>query len=120
LLYNETIMKTFTIERPWGHFDQFTKNEPTTIKVHFFKPNSSWSLQYHNHRDEFWRILAGHAVVTIGDEKINAKPGDEFMVPRLTKHRVETLGEPGQLLEICYGDFDEEDQVRLEDKYGRA
>lgn len=113
-------IKTFTIKRPWGHFDQFTKNENTTIKVHFFKRNSAWSLQYHNHRAEFWRILSGHPIVTVGKKKTKAKPGDEFMVPRLSKHRIESRNDDVRLLEICYGPFDERDIVRLEDKYGRA
>jgi hypothetical protein len=42
------------------------------------------------------------------------------MVARLEKHRVETKNDHVQILEICYGDFNEEDQVRLEDKYGRV
>jgi len=113
-------IKTFTIKRPWGYFNQFTKNEDTTVKVHYFRPNSSWSWQYHNHRAELWVILSGHPVVIIGKKKIKAKPGDEFMVARLEKHRVETKNDHVQILEICYGDFNEEDQVRLEDKYGRV
>jgi len=116
----ERKIETFTVERPWGHFEQFTGNEETTVKVHTFKPNSAWSLQYHTKRSELWRILSGHAIVTIDDKKIEGKPGDEFMVPRLAKHRVETGDEAVQILEICYGDFDEEDIVRIEDKYGRT
>ncbi|MEK7219301.1 MAG: phosphomannose isomerase type II C-terminal cupin domain [Patescibacteria group bacterium] len=112
--------KPFTVERPWGNFRQYTKNENTTVKIHSLKPNSSMSLQYHNYRDEFWRIISGHPLLTVGENKINANPGDEFMVLRLEKHRIETQNDAVQLLEICYGDFNEEDIVRLEDKYGRA
>ncbi len=112
--------KPFTIERPWGNFRQFTDNETTTVKIHSLKPNSSMSLQYHNNRDEFWRIISGHPILTIGENKISANPGDEFIVKKLEKHRIETKDDAVQLLEICYGDFDEEDIVRLEDKYGRS
>ena len=113
-------MKTLTVTRPWGQFDQFTKNETTTVKIHSLKEHSAWSLQYHNNRTEFWKIISGHPLVTIGEVTISAKPGDEFLVSKLEKHRVETQDDAARILEICYGDFDEEDIVRLEDKYGRA
>lgn len=118
--YLQRKIKTFTVKRPWGKFDQFTKNEKTTVKIHFFKRDGAWSLQFHNHRAEFWYILSGHPIVTIGKKKIKAKPGDEFMVPKLKKHRIEAKGEAVQLLEICYGNFNEDDIVRIKDKYGRA
>lgn len=110
---------TFTMEKPWGHFDQFTQNENTTVKIHSIKPSSALSLQYHDQRAEFWYIISGHPVLTIGDKKITANPGEEFMIARLEKHRIETKDEAVQILEICYGEFDEEDIVRLEDNYGR-
>lgn len=114
-------MKTLIVKKPWGQFDQFTHNEITTVKLLSFNPGSSLSLQYHNHRDEFWRVLSGHPFLTIGEKKINAKPGDEFYVTKKELHRIETKDDMVQILEIAYGDnFDEEDIVRVEDKYGRA
>jgi mannose-6-phosphate isomerase len=113
-------MKTLTVQRPWGHFDQFTKNESVTVKVHSVNPDSAMSMQYHNHREEFWKVLSGSAFFTIGDKTVEGNIDDEFTVPVGIKHRVETKNSPAQLLEISYGDFDEEDIVRVEDKYGRA
>lgn len=112
--------KPFTIERPWGNFRQFTSGENVTVKIISIKPNSSLSLQYHNKREEFWHILSGHPIITIGEKKIDAKTGDEFMVEKMEKHQIEAMIEPVQFLEISYGDFDEEDITRLEDNYGRA
>jgi len=112
-------MKTLTVKKPWGQFDQFTHNEISTVKVHSINPHSSLSLQFHNHRDEFLYIISGHPIITIGENKTETNPGDEFMIPKLEKHRMETSDEPAQILEIAYGDFDEEDIVRIEDKYGR-
>jgi len=113
--------KPFSVERPWGNFRQLTQNEITTIKIHFINPHSSLSLQYHNHRDEFWKIISGAPIVTIGENKIKAKPNDEFMIFKMEKHRIEAGDEAVQILEISYdANFDEEDIIRLEDKYGRA
>ena len=113
-------MKTLIIKRPWGQFEQFTKNEQTSVKIHTFNSNGAWSFQYHERRKEFYKIISGNPQITVGDKKTEAKPGDEFMVEIGEKHRVEAGPEGAALLEICFGDFDEEDIVRLEDNYGRA
>ncbi len=113
-------MKTLIVKKPWGQFEQFSHNEFSTVKVISIAPESSLSLQYHNNRTEFWKILSGHPVVTIGENTTNASPGDEFMIEKKEKHRIETKDEVAQFLEISYGDFQEEDIIRLEDKYGRA
>lgn len=106
-------------DRPWGNFEQFTQNEPTSVKIITAEPNQALSLQYHHTRDEFWYILEGKGTVVLGDEEIGAKAGDEFFIPRETKHRVKTQAERIRWLEISFGEFDENDIVRLEDKYNR-
>ncbi|MFA6177372.1 MAG: phosphomannose isomerase type II C-terminal cupin domain [Candidatus Paceibacterota bacterium] len=114
-------MKSFIVERCWGKFEQFTKSETTTVKIISINPNSTLSLQYHNHRAEFWRVLSGHPLVTIGENVIRANPGDEFIVKIKQIHRLATEDDAVQILEIAYdNNFDEEDIVRLEDKYGRV
>ena len=113
-------MRTLTVKKPWGQFDQFTHNELSTVKVISINANSSLSLQYHKKRSEFWRILSGHPIVTIGEKEIKASPGEEFTIAKGEKHRICAKDDSVQFLEISLGDFDEEDIVRLEDNYGRA
>ncbi len=115
---NQTI-KTYTEERPWGKFERFTNNEETTVKIITVKPGEKLSLQYHEHRSEFWRVLSGEGKVTVGEETVNSKKGDEFFIPVGTKHTVEGGDEEMSFLEIAFGHFDEDDIIRLEDKYGR-
>jgi len=114
-------MKKYSEERPWGKFEQFTKNEPTTVKIITVKAGQSLSLQYHKKRSEFWRIVAGEGIITIDEREMPAKIGDEFSVDILEKHRIKA-GQEGDLviLEIASGEFDEDDIVRLEDSYGRV
>jgi mannose-6-phosphate isomerase-like protein (cupin superfamily) len=112
--------KLFTEKRPWGEFRQYAKNEPVTVKTIYVKNGESLSLQYHKQRSEFWRILKGEPEVTIGEEKIKAKAGDEFTVPLGAKHRVAAPFGDVEFLEISRGNFDESDNIRIEDKYGRA
>lgn len=107
-------------ERPWGNFERFTLNEKTTVKIITVNAGESISLQTHEHRDEFWRVLKGSGVITVGEKEIYSGVGDVSFIPRNTAHRV--LGGPEGLvfLEISFGEFDENDEARLEDKYGRA
>jgi len=106
--------------RPWGNFERFTLNESSTVKIITVSPNEELSLQTHEHRDEHWRVLQGSGEVTIGDAKLPATVGDEFYIPRTTKHRIAGGTTGLQILEIATGQFDEADITRLEDRYGRT
>lgn len=106
--------------RPWGNFERFTLNESTTVKIITIEPDQAFSLQTHTHRGEFWRILTGFGTVTIGEEELEANLGDEFFIPQGSKHRAQAGPEGLSFLEISFGQFDEHDITRLEDKYGRV
>ncbi len=90
------------------------------MKIITVRAGEEFSLQFHNDRDEFWRILTGEAQVVIGDKTFSAQAGDEFNIPRKTNHRMRAVGQDAQFLEIAHGDFKENDITRLEDKYGRV
>ncbi len=107
-------------ERPWGMFERFTLNEQSTVKLIVVHPHEAFSLQTHAGREEFWHIISGSATVTVGQEKKNANPGDNFFVPKNTEHRLEAKDTPCLFLEVAYGTFDESDITRIEDKYGRS
>tara|TARA_Y100000034_G_C6852289_1_gene386774 strand:- start:1086 stop:1427 length:342 start_codon:yes stop_codon:yes gene_type:complete len=106
-------------ERPWGNFEQFTFNEISTIKILNVKPNSRLSYQFHHKRDEFWRVIDGNGFIVLNDKEISVKKGNEFFIPKETKHRIFTKDNSLSIMEISYGEFDENDIVRLEDDYGR-
>ncbi|MES2213946.1 MAG: phosphomannose isomerase type II C-terminal cupin domain [Patescibacteria group bacterium] len=112
--------KPFSVTRPWGEFRQYAENEPVTVKTIFIKDGESLSLQYHNHRQEFWHILRGTPEVTIGKAKTMGKPGDEFEIGEGIEHRIGAVGGDVEFLEVARGHFDEGDIVRTEDKYGRT
>jgi mannose-6-phosphate isomerase-like protein (cupin superfamily) len=119
MVYNK-YMDILDDQRPWGSFRQFTKGNPVTVKILFVKAGESFSLQYHHERDEFWRILSGSPDVTVGEKTETAHAGDEFFIVREVPHRISGGEEDASVLEIAFGDFDEGDIVRLEDKYGRT
>ncbi len=106
-------------QRPWGDFERFTLNEKTTVKIITVKAGEAFSLQTHEKRDEFWRVLRGSGVIRLGEKDHEAHEGDVFFSPRHTMHRA-TGGPDGlTFLEIAFGEFDENDIKRFEDRYGR-
>ncbi len=107
-------------ECPWGNFERFTLNEKTTVKIITVNEGQAISLQTHEHRDEFWHVIKGAGIIHIGNVEHQAHEGGSFFCPRGSEHRV--TGGPGGtvFLEIAFGDFDENDITRLEDKYGRT
>lgn len=106
--------------RPWGGFERFTLNEKTTVKILTVKKGESISLQTHVHRDEFWRVLTGSGIVHINGEDRAVHEGDAVFGRRGDEHRITGGPEGTTFLEIAFGEFDENDIKRLEDRYGRA
>ena len=107
-------------ERPWGDFERFTLNERTTVKILTLDADQEFSLQTHEHRDEFGRVFKGSGTIRIGEEKIEVREGDTFFIPRQTEHRASAGANGLIFLEISFGEFDENDEVRIEDEYGRT
>jgi len=107
-------------DRPWGFFEEFITNTPCTVKIITVNTGESISLQYHKGRSEFWVILKGNGFVTIGENRTRAAEGDRFHIDPEVNHRAEGGSEPLVFLEISTGHFDENDIVRIDDRYGRT
>lgn len=106
-------------KRPWGNFRRFTDNEISTVKIINVNPNQSLSLQSHNYRSEFWKVIKGSGFFEINDNKYQVYEGDEEYIKAKTKHRISSSDTGIVILEISFGNFDENDIIRYEDNYGR-
>ncbi len=113
-------MDKYIEDRPWGKFDQFCLNEPVTVKYLYLNPNERLSYQYHDTRTEFWKVVKGSGQVVLNDKILEAKVDDEFDISQGTKHRLIAYDDGIIVLEISFGHFDENDNHRVEDKYGRV
>lgn len=113
-------LEIYQEERPWGVFRKFTNNTLSTVKILIVKPNEQLSLQSHNERREFWRVIKGEGSFYINDKEISVSVGDEQYVPVGTKHQIKAGDEGIEVLEISLGHFNESDIIRYEDKYGRV
>jgi mannose-6-phosphate isomerase len=108
-------------KRPWGGYEILEEtNAPICVKVLTINPGCRLSLQTHEKRAERWFILDAGIVVTLGDERIETKVGDEVYVEVGVKHRIENVsGGVARIVELMYGEYHEEDITRIEDDYGR-
>ena len=112
--------KTYHERRPWGGFSQFTHNELSTVKILEVKPGEQNSLQFHHHREELWVPLDDNIEVVVGEKRWHPKKFEEIRIVKKQNHRLIGAGkEPGFVLEISFGDFDENDIVRVKDDYNR-
>lgn len=106
--------------RPWGEYMIVEQTKIINIQ-----PNESLSLQYHNFREENWKIEKGNGYIYVGssdnifNKYIHVKVGDTFHINKKEIHRA-IAGKDGlSILEKSIGIIDEDDIVRLEDEYGR-
>ena len=111
--------KPYREVRPWGEELWITDEKPSMVKVLTVKPGEALSLQYHHHRDEYWHVISGDGDAVVGAETVRLTAGTDCFVPRETKHRLSGGGHDLVVLELSFGDVDENDIVRLEDRYGR-
>lgn len=56
----------------------------------------------------------------LGEQVVDPEAGEKLYIPRQTVHWLSAGEGPVRLLEISFGEFDEEDIVRLEDLYSRV
>lgn len=105
--------------RPWGKFRQYTSNEISTVKILTVDSNQVLSKQSHKHRDELWVVMDDGLQVELDDKIIKPVRGEEIVIPRGTVHRLGSLGNRGQVMEVSFGYFDEDDIERFDDIYGR-
>ena len=112
-------VKIYAEDRPWGRFEKFHENKLSTVKLIYITPNRRLSLQYHTHRNEFWRIINGTAEVEVDGKTFGVKEGDNISIGSKSHHRIKALASGCTVLEISYGHFDEDDIVRIEDDFNR-
>jgi len=106
------------VKRPWGRFKQFVLNEKCTVKILELLPNEELSLQLHKKREEEWYFLTS-GIVQIGKNKKMVKKGETVHIGKNIPHRLISGNKEVLVLEISFGNFEEGDEIRLEDKYGR-
>jgi mannose-6-phosphate isomerase len=108
------------VERPWGSFKQFVSNSPCTVSLMVMMPGQRLSLQSHIGRAELWIVLDDGAVIQVGDEIATYMEGDEIWIPFTERHRLSSRSDqPIRVLEVAFGQWEQEDITRYDDDYKR-
>jgi len=108
------------VTRPWGSFSQYAFNEDTTVSLMTVLPGQRLSLQSHTGRAELWIVLDDGASVQVDDDIQTYQAGDEVWIPANARHRLSNAGEqPVRVLEVAFGNWQQEDIVRYDDDYAR-
>ena len=108
------------VSRPWGTFNQYAFNEDCTVSLMTVLPGQRLSLQSHTGRAELWIVIDDGAVVQVGGDIKEYKAGEEIWIPANEKHRLSCNGdEPVRVLEVAFGNWQQDDIKRYEDDYQR-
>lgn len=113
------LQEIVTTEKPWGRFIQYVLNQPVTVKILEIRAGEQVSYQYHHHRSELWIPLDEGACINLDGTIQRPAPMEPVFIPQGAKHQLIGESKDYRILEIAFGQFDEEDIVRLSDKYGR-
>ena len=106
------------VKEPWGREKHFSMNKKCTVKILEVNPKQELSLQKHKNRVEEWFFLT-EGYVQLGKQKKKVKRDSLVKIPKMKAHRLFAKNKKVAVLEISYGKFNEKDEIRLEDKYGR-
>ncbi len=107
--------------RPWGSWEVLGVGEGYCIKKITVKPEGMLSLQYHNHREETWKIIKGEGRVTLEEDVFHVQPCDCIQIKKKQHHRIQNTSKDDLIfIEIQTGEkLLEEDIFRIQDKYKR-
>lgn len=112
----------YSEERPWGSFTVLDEGRFYKVKRITVKAKKRLSLQEHKHRDEYWIVVNGEAIVTVEEDQGLLKTGEMKFIPAGTKHRLSnpSSNEPLEVIEVQIGNYlGEDDIIRYEDDFGR-
>jgi mannose-1-phosphate guanylyltransferase/mannose-6-phosphate isomerase len=109
-----------SVTRPWGSFRQCAHNGLCTVNLITVNPGQRLSLQFHDRRSELWIVLDERCEVQIGEVVEHPSSGAEFWIPARTPHRLSSRGPQVRILEVAFGDWQQDDITRYEDDYGRG
>jgi mannose-1-phosphate guanylyltransferase/mannose-6-phosphate isomerase len=105
--------------RPWGSFRQYAHNAPVTVSLMTVQPGQRLSLQSHTGRAELWIVLDDGAIVEIDDAVHHPPAGAELWIPARAKHRLSSGGPAVRVLEVAFGNWQQDDITRYADDYAR-
>ena len=119
-------MSEKTVDKPWGCYVDYFRSNNVVFKKLILLANQKLSYQYHENRGEFWYIVSGTGLLTINGKQKIVESGSRILIEKGQKHTIECIANlitgfnvSLVIYEMQFGECDENDIVRIEDKYGR-
>ena len=114
------------VDKPWGCYVDYFRSDNVVFKKLILLANQKLSYQYHENRSEFWYVASGTGLLTVNGKQKVVEAGDHVLIEKEQKHSIECIANlltgfnvSLVIYEMQFGECDEDDIVRLEDKYGR-
>lgn len=107
------------VHRPWGKFRQYAHNVSCTVSLITVNEGQRLSAQSHQRRSELWIVLTEGCEIQIGDTIHHPPVGAELWIPAGTPHRLGSRSGDCRVLEVAFGDWQQDDITRYQDDYGR-
>ena len=80
---------------------RLTGSERMMVGLGWLEPGDVHLLHHHPHADEWYYVIEGSALFTVGDEVVRGTPGTALFMPAGVAHRIENDGD--QTLLIAWG-----------------
>ena len=85
------------IEKPWGYEEIWAETDKYLGKILTILPGQRLSLQYHEKKEETFRLLYGDASVILDGKVSSLSPGDIITVEKEVRH--EFSSKSGSIIE---------------------
>ncbi len=108
------------LERYWGNYQVIHRDDCSWTKALTIYGGESLSLHYHEFRTELWFPLdEGLRAVINGGPTLDLATGTVYSVPQNVLHNIiNPTNVPLRLIEVASGRVDDDDIIRIYDKYG--
>lgn len=112
--------------RPWGSYTVIAvglneDGEEFCEKEIIVNPGQVLSLQSHEHRREYWRVMQGTLTIIVDGKRKTLAKDEDVRIPKGALHCMANLGEEACVVqERQAGLCREEDITRYMDAYGRV
>ena len=108
------------INKPWGSYQDLFRSKEVVVKIITVDPGEEISYQTHEKRGEFWYIQSGGGLMILNGDEWHMFTGQSITIEQGDEHQIiNRLDNPLIIYEMQYGECDENDIVRLRDKYNR-
>jgi D-beta-D-heptose 7-phosphate kinase/D-beta-D-heptose 1-phosphate adenosyltransferase len=117
---SSSLIDKTSVIKPWGKYNVLHQGLGFVVKKLTINPHCKISLQYHNHRSEYWTVQKGIVNVIVNENITTLRDGGSIFVPEKAIHRIMNHSDDiAEIIEVQYGKCDELDIVRIGDDYNR-